>query len=314
MPKILFSVTICQPPPTMVRASLDAATLLEELERSSTLSFVCEPPQESSSSLDGTRPSSQIHSSPSTHASGDIYVSGPFYSSQYLPGIPNAFFVRLRIEDDYTGVPKVLHNKTLLWFSDGMYWEVVSSHGNGCYGISLPPASKAPDATELSHEMTVTYTLHRNWETLPGQAQLWNTTTANRRNNGVAKHAASSQTSCSWALAVISGPAGSPSFSRSTGHRARHSGLAKPLCAYGAPPHRPLPDAVQMRPSHNPLSNHIVPAASDPLTCGFLGCQSPLAMPGTPVCLYFVQSPHAALSRCRNSYPPQGSLLTSGSG
>jgi hypothetical protein len=139
----------------MACLSLDATTLLKDLEESSTLSFVCEPPQSPPPSLNYAQPSSQIHSSYClSDSSTGIHVSSPMYSKSYLPNMPNTVFVHLRIEDDHTGVPSALQNKTLLWcvgpptiphltagtqletgsiypIGDGMYREVVA-----CVGIN----------------------------------------------------------------------------------------------------------------------------------------------------------------------------------
>ena len=103
----------------MACMSLDAATLLEDLEKSSTLSLVCEPPQSPSPLLDDARPSSQVH--PGYYlsdASAGIQISSLVYSESYLPNTPNTIFVCLRIEDDYTGVPNTLRSKALLWCDD----------------------------------------------------------------------------------------------------------------------------------------------------------------------------------------------------
>ena len=86
------------------------------------------------------QPSSQICPSFSlclSDASAYIHVSSPMHSDQYLPGMPGATYVCLRIEDDCTGVPKVLHNKALLWcnyppdtpcITDGSWLETGSTY------------------------------------------------------------------------------------------------------------------------------------------------------------------------------------------
>ena len=83
---------------------------------SSTLSFVCEPPQHPSLPLEEARSSSQVGSS--SHISyglADIEVSSTMCSDFHLPGFPSAVYVRLRFQDDCTGVPSALHGKALLW-------------------------------------------------------------------------------------------------------------------------------------------------------------------------------------------------------
>ena len=117
-PRILPSITVRQSLTTMFHMPLDAAMLPKELEGSSPLSFVCNVSQESLSSLEEARPSSQLYSRSSIHlsnASACIQVSSPMYSIEHLPGMPNTIYVHLRFEDNRTGVPKILCHKTLLW-------------------------------------------------------------------------------------------------------------------------------------------------------------------------------------------------------
>jgi len=83
---------------------------------SSALSFVCKPPQHPSSLLEETQSSSQVGSSSHiSYGCADIEVSSTLCSNFHLPGFPSAVYVRLRFQDDRTGVPSALHSKALLW-------------------------------------------------------------------------------------------------------------------------------------------------------------------------------------------------------
>ena len=81
----------------------------------SSLSFVCKPPKSALLSMDEACPSSQISPSLSaSYSSGDIQILSPMCSDLHLPRMPNTIYMKLEIEKNRTGVPKVFASKTLL--------------------------------------------------------------------------------------------------------------------------------------------------------------------------------------------------------
>ena len=101
--------------PPMDHTSFATATPVQDNSRPSSLSFVCEPPKSVSPSIDEACALSQISPSLSaSYASGDIQISSPMCSDLRVPGMPNAIYMKLIIDKNRDGVPKVFASKTLL--------------------------------------------------------------------------------------------------------------------------------------------------------------------------------------------------------
>ena len=101
--------------PPMDHTSFAATIPVQDNSRPSSLSFVCEPPKSASPSMDEACPSSQISPSLSaSYASGDIQILSPMCSDLRLPRMLNTIYMKLEIEKNCTGVPKVFASKTLL--------------------------------------------------------------------------------------------------------------------------------------------------------------------------------------------------------
>ena len=150
--------------PPMDHSSFAATTLVQDCSRLPSLSFMCKPPKRASPSMDETHPLSQICPSLSaSYASDDIQISSPMCSNLHLPGMPKAIYMRLEIDENRMGVPKVFACKMLLrcdsWISvpsitagtclesssihpanHSLYWEIVqciyADHGHAILEVA----------------------------------------------------------------------------------------------------------------------------------------------------------------------------------
>ena len=101
--------------PPMDHTSFATTTPVQDDSRPPSLSFMCEPPKSASPSMDEACPSSQICQSLSAfYASGNIQISSPMCSDLCLPGMPKAVYMKLEINKNCAGVPKVFTSKMLL--------------------------------------------------------------------------------------------------------------------------------------------------------------------------------------------------------